>query len=101
MKEAVMQCILIIEDDTTFSLILSTWLKKKNFTVKAVTSVSDAKQEIEAGNYNLLLSDFRLPDGDGINILRNCFEFIHFTLLSIICIIVRYIIVFEVSVSTS
>jgi hypothetical protein len=36
-----------------------------------------------------------------INILRNCFEFIHFTLLSIICIIVRYIIVFEVSVSTS
>ncbi|MDR1161947.1 MAG: sigma-54 dependent transcriptional regulator [Tannerellaceae bacterium] len=65
-----MPCILIIEDDTTFSLMLSTWLKKKNFVVKAVSSVSCAKQEIEEGSYDLLLSDFRLPDGDGIDILK-------------------------------
>ncbi|MDR0748677.1 MAG: sigma-54 dependent transcriptional regulator [Tannerellaceae bacterium] len=65
-----MPCILIIEDDTTFSLMLSTWLKKKNFVVKVVSSVSDAKQEIEAESYDLLLSDFRLPDGDGIDILK-------------------------------
>jgi two-component system response regulator HydG len=65
-----MPCILIIEDDTVFSLMLSTWLKKKNFAVKAVNSVSDAKQEIETGSYDLLLSDFRLPDGDGIDILK-------------------------------
>jgi two-component system response regulator HydG len=70
MKGAVMPCILIVEDDTIFSLMLSTWLKKKNFAVKAVSSVSDAKQEIEAGSYDLLLSDFRLPDGDGIDILK-------------------------------
>ncbi|MDR1202255.1 MAG: sigma-54 dependent transcriptional regulator [Tannerellaceae bacterium] len=62
--------ILIIEDDITFSLMLSTWLKKKNFVVKAVSSVSDAKQEIEVGSYDLLLSDFRLPDGDGIDLLK-------------------------------
>jgi two-component system response regulator HydG len=62
--------ILIIEDDTTFSLMLSTWLRKKNFAVKATGSVSDAKHEIEAESYDLLLSDFRLPDGDGIDILK-------------------------------
>jgi two-component system response regulator HydG len=65
-----MPCILIIEDDITFSLMLSTWLKKKHFVVRAVSSVSDAKQEIEAGSYDLLLSDFRLPDGNGIDLLR-------------------------------
>lgn len=65
-----MPCILIIEDDITFSLMLSTWLKKKNFVVKTVASVSEAKQEIEASDYDLLLSDFRLPDGDGIDLLK-------------------------------
>ncbi|MDR1402572.1 MAG: sigma-54 dependent transcriptional regulator [Tannerellaceae bacterium] len=65
-----MPCVLIIEDDLTFSLMLSTWLKKKNFVVKAVTSVSDAKQEIKTRNYDLLLADFLLPDGNGIDLLR-------------------------------
>jgi two-component system response regulator HydG len=65
-----MPCILIIEDDITFSLMLSTWLKKKHFVVRAVSSVSDARQEIEAGSYDLLLSDFRLPDGNGIDLLK-------------------------------
>lgn len=65
-----MPSILILEDDITFSLMLSTWLKKKDFVVKAVTSVSEAKQEIERGSYDLLLSDFRLPDGNGIDLLK-------------------------------
>ncbi|WP_280745043.1 MULTISPECIES: sigma-54 dependent transcriptional regulator [unclassified Parabacteroides] len=65
-----MASILILEDDITFALMLSTWLKKKDFVVNAVASISEAKQKIEADSYDLILSDLRLPDGDGIGLLK-------------------------------
>lgn len=65
-----MPSILIIEDDITFSLMLKTWLGKKGFEVKALSSVSDAKRQIENVSYDLILSDLRLPDGDGIDLLK-------------------------------
>lgn len=65
-----MPSILIIEDDITFSLMLTTWLNKKGFEVKASSSVSDAKRQIENIKFDLILSDLRLPDGDGIALLK-------------------------------
>ena len=65
-----MPSILLVEDDITFSLMLTTWLGKKGFEVKALSSVSDAKRQIESVPYDLILSDLRLPDGDGIDLLK-------------------------------
>ncbi len=65
-----MVSILIIEDDLTFSLMLSTWLKKKHFEINSVASVRNAKHAIETSTYDLILSDLRLPDGDGIDLLK-------------------------------
>ena len=65
-----MPSILIIEDDITFSLMLTTWLGKKGFEVKTSASVADARRYIEEGNFNLVISDLRLPDGDGIDLLK-------------------------------
>lgn len=65
-----MLSVLIVEDDITFSLMLTTWLGKKGFEVKALSSVSDAKRQIESVSYDLILSDLRLPDGDGIGLLK-------------------------------
>ncbi|MDH6533451.1 two-component system response regulator HydG [Parabacteroides sp. PM5-20] len=62
--------ILILEDDITFSLMLATWLGKKGFQVDTIASVKEAKQRMEANTYDLLLSDLRLPDGDGIELLK-------------------------------
>lgn len=64
-----MLAILIVEDDITFSLMLTTWLGKKGFQVKTSASVADAKRQIEGGRFDLVLSDLRLPDGDGIGLL--------------------------------
>lgn len=50
--------------------MLKTWLGKKGFEVKTFSSVSDAKRQIENGGYDLILSDLRLPDGDGIDLLK-------------------------------
>lgn len=65
-----MPSVLILEDDLTFSLMLTTWLGKKGFEVKTVASVGDAKRRIGADRYDLVLSDLRLPDGDGIELLK-------------------------------
>ncbi|GHV03898.1 sigma-54-dependent Fis family transcriptional regulator [Bacteroidia bacterium] len=62
--------VLIIEDDTTFSLMLSTWLKKKGVHAITAASVADAKQKIEVGTFDLILSDLYLPDGNGIDLLK-------------------------------
>lgn len=66
----VMQSILIVEDDITFSLMLSTWLKKKGFDVSSVTTITEAKKTIEKESFDIVLSDLRLPDGDGIELLH-------------------------------
>lgn len=65
-----MPSILIIEDDITFSLMLTTWLSKKGFDVKTSASVSAARGYIDEGNFDLIISDLRLPDGDGMDLLK-------------------------------
>ena len=65
-----MLSILVIEDDITFSLMLTTWLGKKGFTVKSSSTVSDAKRKLKEETFHLVLSDLRLPDGDGIDFLK-------------------------------
>ena len=61
--------ILIIEDDLTFSTMLKTWLGKKGFEVDTASSSSRAKKQLSARSYDLILSDLRLPDQDGIHLL--------------------------------
>ena len=65
-----MRSILIVEDDITFSLMLTTWLGKKGFRVQSVSSVKEAKQRTAGAFYDLVLSDLRLPDSDGIALLH-------------------------------
>lgn len=61
--------ILIIEDDLTFATMLKTWLGKKGFEVDTAGSSSRAKKQLSARSYDLILSDLRLPDQDGIHLL--------------------------------
>ncbi len=62
--------ILIIEDDITFGMMLKTWLIKKGFEVSSVSNIARAKKLIEEQNINIILSDLRLPDNDGIYLLQ-------------------------------
>ena len=64
-----MQSILIVEDDLTFSTMLRTWLSKKGFRAETVASVAAAKKMLDDHSFDLILSDFRLPDDDGITLL--------------------------------
>lgn len=64
--------ILMVEDDLTFSTMLSTWLRKKGFKVTTVSSVGAAVKFLlhtEVAT-QLILSDLRLPDHDGLYLLQ-------------------------------
>lgn len=71
-----MLSILIVEDDITFSLMLTTWLGKKGFVVRSSSSVSDAKRRLGEEAFDLVISDLRLPDSDGIDLLK-CLKSTH------------------------
>ena len=63
--------ILIVEDDLTFATMMQTWLRKKGFDVDQVSSVSAAARQLtDTPNFDLILSDLRLPDHDGLFLLE-------------------------------
>lgn len=65
-----MKHILIVEDDTTFAVMLQTWLSKKKFSVASVSGIVAAKKTLIESSVDLVLCDLRLPDGDGIDLLE-------------------------------
>ena len=60
------QRILILEDDVTFGTMLKTWFTKNSWETTWVSKVEQAKSEFADTTFDLILSDLRLPDGDGI-----------------------------------
>lgn len=58
--------ILIVEDDVAFGTMLNTWFAKNSWDPIWVSKVELAKQEFQNSSFDLVLSDLRLPDGDGI-----------------------------------
>ena len=62
--------ILIVEDDLAFGTMMQTWLKKKGFETSRATNVLDAARLLkDGGKVDLVLSDLRLPDRDGLFLL--------------------------------
>lgn len=61
--------ILILEDDASYGAMLKTWFVKNDWLVSLVTKVGTAQHELSSNAFNLVLSDLRLPDGDGILLL--------------------------------
>lgn len=65
-----MKSILIVEDDITYGMMLKTWLSKKGFLVASVSNIARAQKVLETEGADLILSDLRLPDKDGIDLLK-------------------------------
>ena len=61
--------ILIIEDDTILSRLVVNWLEEAGMKPECVTSIREGFTRLKKADYDLILSDLRLPDGSGIKIL--------------------------------
>ena len=68
-----MSKVLIVDDDVTFCLMLETFLQKQGFEVQQSFSYNDAVKKIKSFGPDIILTDLRLPDKDGLEVL-------HFTL---------------------
>ncbi|WP_417939289.1 sigma-54-dependent transcriptional regulator [Flavobacterium sp. RS13.1] len=61
--------ILLIEDDISFCKLLERFLKKKAFDVTIAFSAEEARLYIKKETFDLILTDLRLPDADGITLM--------------------------------
>ncbi|MFA9189343.1 sigma-54-dependent transcriptional regulator [Flavobacterium magnesitis] len=64
-----MSKILIIEDDISFCKLLEKFLTKNNYAVSIAFSATEARLAIQNETFDLILTDLRLPDADGIELL--------------------------------
>lgn len=62
--------ILVVDDDTTFCIMLKNWLGKRGFEVENAFSYKEAVKKLDKETFDLVLTDLRLPDKDGIDLLR-------------------------------
>ncbi|MEO6284529.1 MAG: sigma-54 dependent transcriptional regulator [Dyadobacter sp.] len=66
--------LLLVEDDTTFSKLLSNFLGKHGHQVKVCSNIKEAREAIangdEDGPFEVLMLDYRLPDGNSVDFLK-------------------------------
>jgi two-component system response regulator PilR (NtrC family) len=63
--------ILIVDDEQSMREMLAILLKKDGLDVRSAGSRSEAAEVLRAGPVDLVLTDVKLPDGDGLEILRH------------------------------
>lgn len=62
--------VLVVEDDVAFGTMLKTFLEKRDYKVSLVYSASEAYKIISEIKFDIVLTDVRLPDNDGHEILE-------------------------------
>ena len=65
-----MSRILIVEDDVVLARALKNWLERERLQVTWAITASNARRIIVSEEVDIILSDLRLPDGDGIELLE-------------------------------
>lgn len=62
--------ILIVDDDPYFLRVLSRILTDEKYHVTTASRAAEAEQTLREGSFDVVISDLRLPDGDGLSILE-------------------------------
>ncbi|MEZ0344539.1 MAG: sigma-54 dependent transcriptional regulator [Caldimicrobium sp.] len=68
------ESILIVEDEKLQREILEDFLQKKGFQTFTSSTIEKAKEILNSHEINLVLLDWRLPDGDGLELLTSIKE---------------------------
>src|SRR2546430_10912128 len=62
--------VLVIDDEADIRELLELSLLRMGLAVECTGSVAAAKQLLQSKRYDLCLTDMRLPDGDGLELVR-------------------------------
>jgi two-component system copper resistance phosphate regulon response regulator CusR len=63
--------VLVIEDDPTVGTFVKRGLEEQRWQVDLVTSGDEGQQQAEAGSYDVIVLDMRLPGKSGMEVLRD------------------------------
>ena len=66
--------VLLVEDHTDTRSVLSTLLNRCGCRTVAAKNVRDARVRLQEMHFDVLISDLNLPDGDGIDLVREAKE---------------------------
>jgi len=61
--------ILVVDDDSTFCLMLKTFLGKHGHKVIEAFSFNEAVKQVKGNNFDVVLADYRLPEHTGMEVL--------------------------------
>src|ERR1035437_2382910 len=62
--------ILLIEDEKELSKSIETYLHEENYICEIALTYDQARERITLYNYDCVVVDIPLPDGNGLNIIR-------------------------------
>ena len=63
--------LLLVEDDATFSKLLTIYLGRHGHEVKVCSTIKEAKATLhQSNNFEVLMLDYRLPDGNSVDLLK-------------------------------
>jgi len=63
--------VLIVEDTKELAIELTDYLAKSGYICKWVASCEEALEEVSVNQYDALLLDLGLPDGNGFDVLES------------------------------
>jgi two-component system response regulator HydG len=66
--------ILLVEDDLTFSQMLQNFVQKNGHEITTASNIKTGLKFLEQNTFDLLLLDYRLPDGTGLDVLADIRE---------------------------
>ncbi|OIQ86317.1 transcriptional regulatory protein ZraR [mine drainage metagenome] len=62
---------LVVDDEADIRELLELTLERMGLRVVSAGDISTAKDQLKRHHYNLCLTDMRLPDGDGLELMRH------------------------------
>jgi two-component system response regulator FlrC len=65
-----MDPILVVDDDSGFRQLLETILRGEGYEVETAAKVAEARRACGSRVYSLVLSDLKMPDGDGLDVQK-------------------------------
>jgi len=63
--------ILVVDDDPHFLRVLARILSGENFLVTTAAGACDASELVKSAHFDLVISDLRMPECDGLNFLES------------------------------
>jgi DNA-binding NtrC family response regulator len=62
--------IIVVEDNEILGKELANQLRQRRYDVSSASTIAQAQELIARDNYDLMFLDLRLPDGEGVDLLR-------------------------------